>query len=62
MTESEQVKVYARTDFSDSDGKMVSRLSEFIKESKKNLQRNQMASTERIKNNTQAGLGYTASL
>ena len=39
MTESEQVKVYARTDFSDSDGKMVSRLFEFIKESKKNLQR-----------------------
>lgn len=39
MTESEQVKVYARTDFSDSDENMVSRLSEFIKESKKNLQR-----------------------
>jgi len=39
MTESEQVKVYARTDFSDSDRKMVARLSEFLKESKKNLQR-----------------------
>ena len=39
MIELEQVKVYSRTDFSDSDGKMVSRLSEFIKESKKNLQR-----------------------
>ena len=39
MIELEQVKVYSRTDFSDSDEKMVSRLSEFIKESKKNLQR-----------------------
>ena len=39
MTESEQVKVYASTDFSDSDGKMLSRLSEIINESKKNLQR-----------------------
>ncbi len=39
MTELEQVNVYAETDFSDSDGKMVSRLVELINESKKNLQR-----------------------